>query len=257
MITDPKANMTLITIIIWTLTTCTWSSVGQTLTQSEAQTVQPDQTVTIHCNHKPAINCIRTNKYCMAWYHQIPGDVPKLLIYSTSDRASGVSSRFSGSESGNKMDFTLTISGVQPEDSGVYYCQSQHSKTGDSKNPDWVFTFGGGTRLSVGTATRPTLTVLPPSRDELQQGKATVVCVGSKGFPSDWKLSWKVDGSSRSSAVNLSPSVLQKDGLYSWSSSLSLTESEWSRATTISCDATHPSQNAVTESLNTQQCDDQ
>ncbi|ROL45834.1 Ig kappa chain C region [Anabarilius grahami] len=120
----------------------------------------------------------------------------------------------------------------------------------------WL-TFGGGTRLSVGTATRPTLTVLPPSRDELQQGKATVVCVGSKGFPSDWKLSWKVDGSSRSSAVNLSPSVLQKDGLYSWSSSLSLTESEWSRATTISCDATHPSQNAVTESLNTQQCDDQ
>ncbi|RAM39458.1 hypothetical protein DOZ52_29160, partial [Enterobacter hormaechei] len=112
-----------------------------------------------------------------------------------------------------------------------------------------VFTFGGGTRLSVGTATRPTLTVLPPSRDELQQGKATVVCVGSKGFPSDWKLSWKVDGSSRSSAVNLSPSVLQKDGLYSWSSSLSLTESEWRRATTISCDATHPSQNAVTESL--------
>ncbi|KAL1255337.1 hypothetical protein QQF64_013398 [Cirrhinus molitorella] len=104
-------------------------------------------------------------------------------------------------------------------------------------------------------AARPTLTVLPPSRDELQQGKATVLCVASKGFPSDWKLSWKVDGSSRSSGVNLSLSQLKKNGLYSWSSTLSLTESEWSRATTISCDTTHQSHSAATKSLNTQQCD--
>ncbi|KAK7124559.1 hypothetical protein R3I94_018811 [Phoxinus phoxinus] len=133
--------MTLITIIIWTLTTCTWSSVGQIVTQSEAQTVQPDQTVSIHCNHKPAINRIKkgTSQYTLYWYHQIPGEVPKLLIYYTSERASGVSSRFSGSESGNHMDFTLTISGVQPEDSGVYYCQSEYNK-GVSGATDLVFT---------------------------------------------------------------------------------------------------------------------
>uniref|UniRef100_A0A672KFE2 Ig-like domain-containing protein n=1 Tax=Sinocyclocheilus grahami TaxID=75366 RepID=A0A672KFE2_SINGR len=107
-------------------------SVGQIVTQSEDQTVKPDQTVTIQCNS--------TSQFGMHWYHQIPGEAPKLLIYYTSDRASGVSSRFSGSESGNHMDFTLTISGVQPEDSGVYYCQSKHSRTGDLKNSDWVFT---------------------------------------------------------------------------------------------------------------------
>uniref|UniRef100_A0A8C2I179 Ig-like domain-containing protein n=1 Tax=Cyprinus carpio TaxID=7962 RepID=A0A8C2I179_CYPCA len=131
--------MTLITVIIWTLTTCTWSSVGQIVTQSEDQTVKPDQTVTIQCNHKPIVNCIKqgTSQDCMAWYHQIPGETPKLLIYATSDRASGVSSRFSGS--GKDTDFTLTISGVQPEDSGVYYCQSQYDK-GVSGTTDWVFT---------------------------------------------------------------------------------------------------------------------
>ncbi|KAA0701453.1 Ig lambda-3 chain C region [Triplophysa tibetana] len=118
------------------------------------------------------------------------------------------------------------------------------------------WTFGGGTRLSVGIANaQPTVTVLSPSRDELNQGKATVMCVASKGFPSDWKLSWKVDGNSRSSGVNLSPGVLQKDGLYSWSSSLSLTNSEWSSAKTISCDATQSSQNPVSKILNTQECD--
>uniref|UniRef100_A0A673FZ57 Ig-like domain-containing protein n=1 Tax=Sinocyclocheilus rhinocerous TaxID=307959 RepID=A0A673FZ57_9TELE len=117
-------------------------SVGQILTQSEDQTVNPDQTVTIHCKHTPAVDCYKkdTSQYCMSWYHQIPGEAPKLLVYYTSERASGVSSRFNGSESGNHMDFTLTISGVQPEDSGVYYCQSQHNTAKDPKNPVWVFT---------------------------------------------------------------------------------------------------------------------
>ncbi len=78
------------------------------MAQSEDQTVNPDQTVTIHCKHTPAINCWNTkdtSQRCKAWYHQIPGG-----IYDTPNRALGVSSRFS--ESGNNMNFTLTISGV-------------------------------------------------------------------------------------------------------------------------------------------------
>uniref|UniRef100_A0A8C1TXR2 Ig-like domain-containing protein n=1 Tax=Cyprinus carpio TaxID=7962 RepID=A0A8C1TXR2_CYPCA len=121
------------------------------------------------------------------------------------------------SESGSEPDFILNICGVQPEDAGDYYCMGAYS--------DICFGHGYFHLCLSLAAARPALTVLPPSRDELQQGKATVLCVASKGFPSDWKLSWKVDGSSRSSGVHLSPSQLQKDRLYSWSSSLSLTES--------------------------------
>ncbi|CAK6979410.1 Immunoglobulin kappa variable 4-1 [Scomber scombrus] len=114
-------NMTLISVLIWTLLCCCFTeSRGQiTVTQPAAVRSELGGSATINC--RPVRMFIW--KY-LAWYQQRDGEAPKLLIYYATTRASGIPGRFSGS--GSNSDFTLTISGVQAEDAAVYYCQSYH-----------------------------------------------------------------------------------------------------------------------------------
>uniref|UniRef100_A0A3Q2DSL5 Ig-like domain-containing protein n=1 Tax=Cyprinodon variegatus TaxID=28743 RepID=A0A3Q2DSL5_CYPVA len=102
------------------------------VTQPAAKSVQLGQTVTIDCKVSQALStsqCSHNSQVCLSWYQQKPGEATKALIYATASRFSGISSRFTGSGAGNNKDFTLTISGVQAEDAGIYYCQSFHSET--------------------------------------------------------------------------------------------------------------------------------
>ena len=81
--------------------------------------VIPGEMVSISC--KSSQSLVHTDgKTYLNWIQHKPGQSPQGLIYPVSNRYSGVPDRFTGSGSGS--DFTLTISRVQAEDAGVYYC---------------------------------------------------------------------------------------------------------------------------------------
>nr|prf Ig V kappa L8,anti-phenyloxazolone [Mus musculus] len=87
------------------------------LTQSPAiMAASLGEKVTMTCSASSSVS----SSY-LHWYQQKSGTSPKLWIYGTSNLASGVPARFSGSGAG--ISYSLTISSMEAENDATYYCQ--------------------------------------------------------------------------------------------------------------------------------------
>ncbi|XP_044921646.1 immunoglobulin lambda-1 light chain isoform X1 [Mustela putorius furo] len=192
------------------------------------------------------------SNYYVLWYQQEPGKAPRYLMKVNSDgsysKGDGIPSRFSGSSSG--ADRYLTISDIQSEDEAEYYCGESHTIDGQ-----YGYVFGGGTQLTVlGQPTSaPSVTLFPPSSEELAASKATLVCLISDFYPSGVTVAWKADGSPVTQGVETTKPSKQSNNKYAASSYLSLSPDKWQSHSSFSCLVTHEG-NTVEKKVVPSQC---
>ncbi|MBN3289917.1 S6A11 protein, partial [Polypterus senegalus] len=87
---------------------------------------------------------------------------------------------------------------------------------------------------------KPTVSVFPPSKDELEGNKkATLACLVNKFYPEDVKVEWFNGDSLISSDVKTSDTLLETDGTFSLSSTVTLTADQWNSKSTFYCKVTH------------------
>uniref|UniRef100_A0A8C9RDV1 Ig-like domain-containing protein n=1 Tax=Scleropages formosus TaxID=113540 RepID=A0A8C9RDV1_SCLFO len=199
---------------------------GQRLVTQEPSVlnVNKGETAILDCK-KP-----QDDSYNIYWYKQVPGGVPQFVLYfnralSSPAYGTGFSSSHFTSRAQSNTHYQLVINSVEAEDSAVYYC----------KNCITVV-FGQGTKLIVtdGSLAAPSLTLLPPSSEQLQADKAALVCLAqvSVGFA---EVSWTYNGRPMADGVSTGAAKQQEDKSFALSSFLSVKPSDWDSDGVFSC----------------------
>lgn len=104
----------------------------------------------------------------------------------------------------------------------------------------------------AGLMVRPSVSLLPPSSEQLSGGSATLACLLTGYSPQGAVVSWEVDGAGVTEGV-LTSSEEEKSGRYSSSSTLSLSQERWMEGELYSCKVLHHD-HSQTQSLHRSQC---
>ncbi|XP_067911424.1 immunoglobulin lambda-1 light chain-like [Heterodontus francisci] len=213
------------------------------LTQPASISTTPGSTVKITCTMSGG----SIGSYYTSWYWQKPGSAPVLVWSESYDTASGIPDRFTGSVESSSNKLLLTITNVQTEDAADYYCAAASSG---------AYIFGRGTKLNLDNPRVPSVSVLPPSSDQITtKNTATLVCLVSGFNPGAVEIEWTVDDSVRGNGVETSRIQQETDNTFSVSSYLTLPASEWNSHELYSCVVKHETQaNPLKTSISRSSC---
>ncbi|KAG8514499.1 Immunoglobulin lambda constant 1 [Galemys pyrenaicus] len=99
----------------------------------------------------------------------------------------------------------------------------------------------------------PTVTLFPPSSEELSTNKATAVCLFNDFYPGVATVAWKADGKPITQGVETTKPSKQSNNKYAGSSYLSLSASQWNSHSRVTCQVTHEG-STVEKTVDTAPC---
>ncbi|XP_061080006.1 immunoglobulin lambda-1 light chain-like [Conger conger] len=215
-------------------TLCTLIAVLSCVSGQKVLTQKPSM-LSLTKGQKATLDCnIARDEAYVSWYKQVPGSAPQYILYfyyseSSPTYGAGFSSTRFTSTTQSNTDYQLIISNVEAGDSAVYYCG-----TWDSTDRRPVF--GQGTKLIItdSSLAAPTLSLLPPSSEDLKTGKSTLVCLAqmSVGFAD---VSWTSDGKAVTGGIFTSATEQKSDKNFGLSSFLTVMTSEWISDSVYAC----------------------
>uniref|UniRef100_A0A8C7BMK2 Ig-like domain-containing protein n=1 Tax=Neovison vison TaxID=452646 RepID=A0A8C7BMK2_NEOVI len=158
----------------------TGSSNADNIRQSSSVHEEEGKSVTLDCSFT-----LNFNYYVMYWYHQPPNGKMTEVISMFSDSSSNMEGRYTLSLLKRSRILKLTITGLMPADTGVYFCaigENLHSFWNGLNCCDTnKLFFGKGTRLTVEARSQPPA---KPFVFTMKNG-STVACLVKDFYPKE------------------------------------------------------------------------